>query len=205
VLVERFNPDGNERLTAIAGLALLVLSGVEYLTLLLGLQHFLSWHVFVGFVLLPPIALKLASTGWRFMRYYTRNADYRGKGAPQILMRLLAPLLVAFTILLFGSGVAMGLVHGHALALARRLHGPAAFGWTVLVGAHVLAYLRRALWSAREDVVPRTRRAVVGAAGRVLALGTAVAAGVVLGMATLPAQHHWLHLPPKHEHDGGRG
>lgn len=204
-LRRRFNPDGNERLTALAGLTLLVLSAVEYLTLLFGLQHYLSWHVFVGFVLLPPIALKLASTGWRFVRYYTRNEDYRGKGAPQILMRLLAPLLVGFTILLFGSGVAMGLVHGQALTLARRIHGPAAFCWTLLIGAHVLAYLRRALWSAREDVAPRTRRAVVGAAGRIIALGTAIAAGVVLGMATLPAQHHWLHLPAQHEHDRGRG
>jgi hypothetical protein len=199
-LRRRFNPDGNERLTAIAGLTLIVLSGVEYLTLLLGLQRFLSWHVFVGFVLLPPIALKLASTGWRFMRYYTRNVDYREKGAPQIVMRLLAPLLVGFTILLFGSGVAMGLVHGQALTLARRVHGPAAFCWTLLIGAHVLVYLRRALWSTREDLVPRTRRAAAGAAGRMLALGAAVAAGVLLGMATLPAQHHWLHLPPKHDH-----
>jgi hypothetical protein len=199
-LRRRFNPDGNERLTAIAGLTLIVLSGVEYLTLLLGLQRFLSWHVFVGFVLLPPIALKLASTGWRFMRYYTRNVDYREKGAPQIVMRLLAPLLVGFTILLFGSGVAMGLVHGQALTLARRVHGPAAFCWTLLIGAHVLVYLRRALWSTREDLVPRTRRAAAGAVGRMLALGAAVAAGVLLGMATLPAQHHWLHLPPKHDH-----
>jgi hypothetical protein len=134
------------------------------------------------------------------MRYYTRNLDYREKGAPQIVMRLLAPLLVGFTILLFGSGVAMGLVHGQALTLARRVHGPAAFCWTLLVGAHVLVYLRRALWSTREDIVPRSRRAVAGAAGRMIALGAALAAGVVLGTATLPAQHHWLHLPPKHDH-----
>ncbi len=201
----RFNPRGNERLTAVAGLILLVLTIVELGTLLLGLQRFLSWHVFVGFVLLPPIALKLASTGWRFMRYYTRNEDYRRRGAPQILMRLLAPLLVAFTLLLFGSGVVMGLVHGPALTLARRVHGPAAFFWTLLVGVHVLAYLRRALGSAREDVLPRTRRAAAGSAGRSLVLGAAIAVGVVLGVATLPAQHHGLHLPPRHEHGGGDG
>jgi hypothetical protein len=64
----------------------------------------------------------------------------------------------------------------------------------------VLVYLRRALWSTHEDLVPRTRRAAAGAVGRMLALGAAVAAGVLLGMATLPAQHHWLHLPPKHDH-----
>jgi hypothetical protein len=89
------------------------------------------------------------------------------------------------------------------LTLARRIHGPAAFCWTLLVGAHVLVYLRRALRSAHEELVPRTRRAAVGAVGRTLALGAAIASGVALGVATLPAQHHWLHLPPKHDH--GRG
>lgn len=188
MLAERVDPDRNERLTAIAGLALLVLSGVEYLTLLLGLQHFLSWHVFVGFVLLPPIGLKLASTGWRFIRYYLGDAEYRRKGPPQAVMRLLAPLLVAFTVLLFGSGVAIGVVHGHALQLARRVHGPAAFGWTVLLGLHVLVYLRRALRGA-------------GAVGRGALVVAVLAGGFALGVATLPVDHDWLHLPAKHEHE----
>jgi hypothetical protein len=184
-------------------LTLIVLAGVEYLTLLLGLQRFLSWHVFVGFVLLPPIALKLSSTGWRFLRYYTRTEAYRLKGAPQTLMRLLAPLLVAATLLLFGSGVAMGLVHGSALSLARRIHGPAAFLWTVTLGAHVLVYLPRALRAARADVVPTTRRATVGSVARLVALGAALAAGAVLAVATIPAETHWLHLPSRHDQGGG--
>src|SRR5690348_7013051 len=104
----RFNPDGNARLTSVVGLTLLALTIVEFGTLLGGLQHFLSLHVFVGLVLLPPIAVKLASTGWRFARYYSGNDAYRLHGPPQLLMRLLAPLLILLTILLFGSGVAMG-------------------------------------------------------------------------------------------------
>jgi hypothetical protein len=179
-------PDANERLTSAIGLTLLALTAVELLTLVLGLQHFLSWHVFVGFVLLPPIALKLASTGWRFAQYYLGDEEYRRKGPPHLMMRLLAPLLVAFTVLLFGSGVAIGLVHGHALQLARRVHGPAAFGWTVLLGMHVLVYLRRAVRGAR---VQRVALAVA-----------ALAAGFALGIATLPVDRDWLHLPSKHEH-----
>ena len=173
----------NERLTAVAGLTLLVLALVELGTLLLGLQRFLSWHVFVGFVLLPPLALKLGSTGWRFMRYYTRNADYRLKGAPILAMRMLAPLLVASTVLLFGSGVAMGLVHGQALVLARRIHGPAAVGWTIILGLHVLVYLRRAVRFAR---------------GRAVFLLATLVTGVAVGVATLPLDHDWLHLPSSH-------
>ncbi|MGH2933654.1 MAG: hypothetical protein ACRDL2_03950 [Gaiellaceae bacterium] len=201
----RFNPDGNERLTAAVGLVLLVLTVVEFGTLLAGLQRFLSWHVFVGLVLLPPIALKLASTGWRFVRYYTRNADYRLKGAPQLVMRMMAPLLVLLTIVLFGSGVAMGFVHGHTLQVARRLHGPAAFLWTVVLGVHVLAYLGRAFRGARADVVRRMRPEASGARARVYSVGAAVAAGLVLGVATLSVQQYWLHLPSKHDHHDHRG
>lgn len=181
-------PERNKRLTAAVGLTLLILTGVELLTLLLGLNRFLSWHVFVGFVLLPPLALKLASTGWRFLRYYTRNEEYRLEGPPQLAMRVLAPLLVAATVFLFGSGIAMGFVHGAALTLARRVHGPAAVAWTILLGVHALVYLPRALRSARVAIAL-----------------AAVVVGAVAGLAALPVAHDWLHLPPKHEHDRGHG
>lgn len=111
---KRLNPDGNERLTAVVGLVVLALSVVELATIVFGLHRFLSLHVFVGLVLIPPVLLKLASTGWRFARYYTGSEPYRLKGAPQLPMRLLAPLLVAATVVLLGSGVAMGIVHGQS-------------------------------------------------------------------------------------------
>ncbi len=198
---ERLNPDGNERLTAAVGIVLIALTLVELATLFpLGLHQFLSLHVFIGFVLIPPVLLKLASTGWRFTRYYTRNTAYLAKGAPQLIMRLLAPVLVAATVVLFASGVAMGLTHGRSLRIARQLHGPASVVWMILVGVHVLVYLRRALLSAKEDVEPSSRAAVHGARARIFLLSAAIIAGVVAGTATLPAQHQWLHLPPKHDH-----
>jgi hypothetical protein len=192
------NPDGNERLTAAVGVLLVVLTLVEVATLLLGLHTFLSVHVFVGFVLTPLVLLKLASTGWRFTRYYTRSEAYRLKGAPQIVMRMLAPLLVASTVVLFASGIAMGLLHGNAQHLARNLHGPASVAWMILLGVHVLVYLKRALLSAREDVDPVSRGAAPAARARLTLVLAAAVAGVVLGTATLPAQHLWLHL---HRHD----
>jgi hypothetical protein len=183
---------------------LIVLTVIELATLLLGLQRFLSLHVFVGLVLLPPVALKLASTGWRFTRYYTRATAYRAKGAPQLVMRLMAPLLVTATIVLFGSGIAMGFLHGHGLRLARQLHGPASVVWMLLVGVHVLVYVRRALVSTKEDVDPTSRSAVRGASARNLILAAAVLTGLVVGLGTVTVQHRWLHLPPKHDHHDGR-
>jgi hypothetical protein len=197
------NPDGNERLTASVGLVLIVLTVIELATVLLGLQRFLSLHVFVGLVLLPPVLLKLGSTGWRFTRYYTRAAAYRAKGAPQLVMRLMAPLLVAATIVLFGSGVAIGFLHGHSLQLARQLHGPASVAWMILVGVHVLVYIKRALLSTKEDVDSVSRSAVRGASARNIVLAAAVMMGVVAGVGTLSLQHRWLHLPAKHDHRDG--
>jgi hypothetical protein len=197
------NPDGNERLTASVGLVLIVLTVIELATLLLGLQRFLSLHVFVGLVLLPPVALKLASTGWRFTRCYTRATAYRAKGAPQLVMRLMAPGLVTATIVLFGSGVAMGFLHGHGLRLARQLDGPASVVWMLLVGVYVLVYVRRALVSTTEDVDPTSRSAVRGASARNLILAAAVLTGLVVGLGTVTVRHRWLHLPSKHDHHDG--
>ena len=93
----RFNPGGNERLTAAVGLLVLAPILVEIATVLLGVHTFMSWHIFVGLALIPAVLLKLASTGWRFARYYTRNQAYVALGSPQLAMRLLAPLFVAAT------------------------------------------------------------------------------------------------------------
>lgn len=197
---ERSNPIGNERLTAGVGIVVLVLTVVELGTILFGVHRFMSLHVFVGFVLIPPVLLKLGSTGWRFARYYTGSRAYTLRGPPRITMRLLAPLLVAATVVLLASGVAMGILHGHALTVARRLHGPASVVWIVLVGVHVLVYLKGALISSSEDVAASSRASVRGASARAYLLATAVVSGVVIGIATVPAQHHWVNLRRHHDH-----
>jgi len=95
--------DGNARLTATTGLVLLVLLPIEGLTLL-SLHSFLSLHMLIGVALIPPVALKMGSTFYRFFRYYTGSAIFREKGPPQLVMRILvAPALVASTIALFGA------------------------------------------------------------------------------------------------------
>jgi hypothetical protein len=101
--LERFDPVGNERLTAVVGIVLLILTVVEFATIVLGVRRFMSLHAFIGFVLIPPIVLKLASTGWRFARYYTGTNAYVVQGPPRLPMRLLAPFLVAATVVLFAA------------------------------------------------------------------------------------------------------
>jgi hypothetical protein len=182
-------PPGNERLTTTVGLVLLVLLLVETLTTL-SARSLLPVHVFLGLLLLPVVALKLASVGWRFFRYYARNEPYRLEGPPRLLLRLLAPLLVASTLVVFGSGIALMVVgRGDALFAVHVL----SFGvWGLLMIVHVLAYLARTLrvgtadWRGRADIV------VAGARSRRAALSGAVLAGVILALATYPAQQGWL-------------
>jgi Peptidase A4 family len=193
-------PPGNERLTTTVGLVLLVLLVVETLTTL-SARSLLPVHIFLGLLLLPPLALKLASVGWRFFRYYRRNEPYRLEGPPRLLLRLLAPLLVASTLVVFGSGIALAIVgHGGALFTVHVL----SFGvWGLLIIVHVLAYFARTLrvgtadWRRRADVV------VAGARSRRAALSGAVLAGVILALATYPAQQRWLSHRREHQHAAG--
>jgi hypothetical protein len=196
----RANPSGNERLTAAVGLLLLVPVPVEVATILLGVHTFMSLHVFVGLALIPAVLLKLGSTGWRFTRYYTRSHAYVTEGPPQTAMRLLAPLFVLATVVLFGSGVAMGFLHGQALEDARRLHGPASVIWLALLGLHVLVYLPRALKRTAEDALPAKRRPLRGTSARACALAAILICGLAIGAATVPAQHRWINLR-RHHHD----
>jgi hypothetical protein len=178
---------GNERLIAAAGLVLLVLLLLETLTTL-SLRSYLSVHIFLGLLVLPPVALKLGATGWRFFRYYAGSKPYRLLGPPRLLLRLLAPLLVASTLSLFGSGVAL-IVVGHGGGLLQSMHAVSFGVWGVVMIVHVLAYLVRTLRLGSADWRRQADLVVAGARSRRAAVGGALLAGVVLAVATYPAQH----------------
>jgi hypothetical protein len=187
------------RLTTSVGFVLLVLLAVETLTTL-SLHSYLPVHIFLGLLLLPPIALKLASTGWRFLRYYSKNQLYRDEGPPRILLRLLAPLLVGSTLTLFGSGVAL-IAIGHRNGLLKTVHAASFVVWGVLMGIHVLAYLARTVRLGPADWRRRAGMVVPGARGRRALLIGSVLAGVIVALATYPAQQSWLN----HRHDDRHG
>jgi len=161
-------------------------------------------HIFLGLLLLPPVALKLASTGWRFTRYYARNEAYRHEGPPRLLLRMLAPLLVASTLTLFGSGVAL-LVGGHGGGLLLGLHAVSFGVWGVVMIVHVLAYLARTLRVGPADWLPHAQDVVAGVRSRRAALAGALLAGAILALATYPAQQSWLSHRREHRHTHASG
>jgi hypothetical protein len=170
---------------------LLVLLAIEGITILF-LRPLLSVHIFVGMLLIPPVLLKLGSTGWRFARYYLGAGAYRAKGPPSLLMRMLAPLVVAATAGLFSTGVALivlGPDQGRGIVLG--LHKASFVIWLVVTGIHVLVYAPRIPRLLSGDFRPRER--LGGSQLRRGALAGALVAGATLAAATFPLAGPWLH------------
>lgn len=115
---------------------------VAELVTLLAFGSPLSAHVFIGMLLIPPIALKLGSTGYRCARYYLGSTSYRAAGPPQALLRILGPVVVASTFVLFGSGVAM-LVLGPSDGWVVSLHKASFVVWLAAIALHVLGHVLR--------------------------------------------------------------
>jgi hypothetical protein len=176
--------EGNARLTALAGAVLLVLLAVEGATIPF-IGPLLSVHIFVGMLLLGPVALKLATTGYRFTRYYSGADEYVRLGPPAPLMRVVvAPVLVLSTLTLFGTGVAL-IASPHRGAVLG-LHQASFVVWFGSCSLHVLGY------------VPRTFRRLVegrpaGEQLRIAIVVAAIAAGVAVAVATYPLASPWLH------------
>jgi hypothetical protein len=181
-------PFGNARLTATNGVVLLVLLLAECVTLV-SLRPLLSAHVFIGMLLIPPVALKLGTTGYRFVRYYTRNRSYLAAGPPNTLMRMLGPFVIAATVGLFGSGVALiALGPGHGWVV--NLHKASFIAWAVVISIHVLGHVLHIPGLAAADFrgTPSQRR---GARRRQSAIAAALVAGLILAIATLQYADQW--------------
>jgi hypothetical protein len=182
---------GNEQLTAMTGMILIVLLAVLGLTIL-RIQQLISVHLFLGFLLLGPVALKMASTGYRFARYYARNYAYRKKGPPEAFMRLIAPFVVLTTVVVFASGVVLLVLgpanRGHWVAI----HKVSFILWLGGMALHVLGHLAE-LPSALRATATRSRITgdSTGVAGRWIALAGALVAGLILAIVLIPDFSSW--------------
>jgi hypothetical protein len=183
---------GNARLTGAVAVALLVLLAAEGVTIPF-IGQLLGPHIFIGLLLVPPVALKLASTGYRFARYYTHDEPYVRKGPPPTLLRVLAPSLVLTTLALLGTGVAL-LVAGPPSQTLIFAHKLSFFAWVGLMSLHVLAHLLELPRLASADWRrngPREAR-LAGAGLRAAALAGSIALGVGLGFLALSVGKPWL-------------
>lgn len=175
----------NARLTAVIGAVLLVLLAAEGATIPL-IGQLLTPHVFIGLLLIPPVALKMASIGWRFFRYYRHDPAYVASGPPHPFLRfVVAPLVVLTTLTLFGTGILLVVQHPHGGAVLG-LHKASFVVWFGAMSLHVLAHLRT-LWAHVATRVP-------GGVLRVGLVAASIAAGLAFALLELPAAHAWSHF-----------
>jgi hypothetical protein len=212
VLPRTGGPAGNARLTAWTGVILFVLFVAEVVTLL-DVHGLISWHVALGVLLVPPALLKTATTGWRFLRYYTDGRPYVEAGPPILPLRVLGPLVVLTTLGLLGSGLVL-IALGEQRA---RDDGVLGVSWTnlhqvffilagVALGLHFLARAVPAwmLVTGRRKEDPGRAGRVPGGAARVALLVLTLAVAGVTTALVLPAASSWQHDDFGHfQRDGG--
>ena len=171
----------NRRLTALVGIVLYALL-VALVVTILDIRRFLVAHYVVGFLLIPPVFLKLGSTGYRFLRYYSGSEPFRRAGAPPLLLRfMVAPVLVISTAATFATGLELwlfGLQFGSVWISAHTL---SAVVMLIAVAAHLIAHMRLSADVFVEEVAAR-REAVLSP--RSLAVASLVC-GAALAAASL--------------------
>ena len=192
----------NARLTASNAAVLLVLLAAEGVTIL-RVRELVTPHVFIGMLLIPPVLVKIGSTGYRFVRYYIGSPAYRRKGPPSVLLRLLGPVVVILTGVVLASGVALLLADRSWSAQLLLVHKASFVLWFFAMIVHVLGHLAEVARLAPRDWLRRTRREVRGAGERQWLIAASLVAGVLLGLAMLSRVGPWLalarvgHLAPR--------
>jgi hypothetical protein len=188
-------PEGNERLTALIGAVLLLLFAAQGVTLL-SMHTLLHWHFFIGLLLTGPVALKIGSTGYRAVRYYTGHPAYRRQGAPTPLLRVLGPLVVATSVAVLATGVTLGFAGPTVGPLpVLMLHKASFWCWGAVMAVHVLAHVwrlpRLITADLRRGSARHGKRRLPGAPARWTLLAAALAGGLVLALIGSPLSSRW--------------
>jgi hypothetical protein len=183
---------GNERMTALAGAVLLVLILVELVSALI-LHTLLSIHVFVGVLLAGPLIVKLGSTGWRFLHYYTGSPAFVRRGPPHLALRVMAPLLIATTLVVIGSGIGLMLTGPSSAGLLLPMHGFSVLVWLPLIALHIFAHTRRVPGLVADDWrKPVDKSSVSGHWQRLGVNLGALLVGTVAAILLFPAAAPWI-------------
>jgi hypothetical protein len=188
-LATTHNAEGNARITGSVGAAIFVLLFLEGLTVL-RVKELISWHVFFGVLLIPFVAVKIASTTYRFARYYSGRREYVEKGAPPLVLRMLGPFVTVTTVAVLGTGIGAVLENGRSRWLVDA-HKVSFFLWFAAMTLHVLGHALETPALAFADWRRSGRRQTPGARARFVVLAVTVAVAVPLAVASLGWAHHW--------------
>jgi hypothetical protein len=186
--------EGNARLTGLTAAVLFFLFAAEGVTVL-RVHELLTPHVVIGMVMVPVVVVKISSTLWRFARYYGGDPEYRRKGPPPVLLRLLGPFVVVLTVAVLGTGIALLFVPTADRSEWLFLHKATFVLWLGAMALHVLGHLLETASLTWSDLSRRTRRQVRGAGARQWLLVTSLVLGILLAIVVTPHASGWHQVP----------
>jgi hypothetical protein len=183
---------GNERMTALAGAVLLVLILVELVSAAI-LHTWMSIHIFVGVLLAGPLIVKLVSTGWRFLRYYTGSPAFVRRGPPHLALRVMAPLLIVTTLVVIGSGIGLVVTGPRFAGPLLPLHGFSILLWLPLIALHIFAHTWRVPRLIADDWSEPSNKSRAAGRGRRLGVNLgALLVGAVAAILLFPGSAPWI-------------
>ncbi|KPV42882.1 hypothetical protein [Alicyclobacillus ferrooxydans] len=182
----------NERLTAMAAAILFLLIATE-LVITANLHKLITVHIFVGVLLSGPLLVKMGSTGYRFMRYYSGSPVFVEKGPPHWLLRLAAPFLVLLTIMVFVSGFTLAFVGPEHMGIFFDVHAASVALWIPVVAVHIYAHIRKVPRLVANDLTNRRGYRVSGRNGRIGLNILALIVGLIAAIVMLPVSAPWSH------------
>jgi hypothetical protein len=182
--------DGNERLTAMTGALLLPGFAIEGVTIL-EIHRLLFLHFLIGLLLIGPVVLKIGSTAYRFLRYYTGSQPYVRKGPPSPVLRVLGPLVILTSVAVLGTGVVVAVAGRSGLWLF--LHKASFVLWFGVMTIHVLNYAPRLprMLGARSGGARLRTTPPPGGTGRWLLLVVSLGVGVAVAAVTMQMSAKW--------------
>jgi hypothetical protein len=137
---------------------------------------------------------KMASTTYRFARYYAGQREYVEKGPPPTVLRVLGPVVTLTTVAVLATGVgALFAAHAHWLAFA---HKVTFIVWFAAMSVHVLGHALETPALAFADWHRTRRLQVAGASARLALLAAALVGALSLAVLSTGWAHHWHKLHP---------
>ena len=198
---QRSRPDrtggvaGNERLTALTGVVLLIGFAIEGVTVL-RIGRLLTLHFFLGLLLIGPVLLKIGSTLYRIARYYRGAAPYVRRGPPPLPLRLLGPFVIATSLAVLGTGVMLAIT-GPSIGPWLFLHKASFILWIGFMAIHVLAHIARLprILLSRDG---GRRLRLPGGGVRWLMVAASLACGLVVALLAVRLAGPWEALRFRH-------
>ena len=181
-------------MTGLAATVLFLLFAAEGVTVL-RVHSLLTPHVVIGMIMVPVVMVKMGSTFWRFLRYYTGDPTYRRKGPPPAFLRLLGPFVVVLTVAVLATGIALLYVPGADRSQWLFLHKATFILWLAAMALHVLGHLLETANLTWSDLSRRSRRQVQGAGAREWLVVSALVLGILLAISVAPRVQGWHQVP----------